>query len=94
MDTLNEKDQKAIKMRYAGNAYTEIAAELGVALSTVKHWFEKKGRLLPYYQAYNSRLGEIMMEEAIECQRKQVQEIFNPNRLRNNRGIPISTFNL
>lgn len=49
----NEKDFKAIELKYLGNSYQEIAQAVGVEHSTVKSWFMRSGRLSRAYLEYS-----------------------------------------
>lgn len=64
MEELTKIEQQAIVSKYESKEYAEIAREAGVSLSTVKHWFAKKGRLTPHYAAFARQLGEQRMREA------------------------------
>lgn len=54
---MEEKYQRAIEMKYAGETYKKIAEELQVAEITVKQWFQADGLLYLQYLEYATKLG-------------------------------------
>lgn len=58
VDIKNEKYQKAIRLKYGGFSYLEIAEILKVSHISVKRWFRSDGLLKEEYERYeNERNG-------------------------------------
>lgn len=49
----DDKELRAIELKYLGNSYAEIAQSVGVEHSTVKSWFMRAGRLHNAYRMYS-----------------------------------------
>lgn len=50
--SLTPEQLKALEMKFKGYTYKQIAAEVGKAVITIKHWFRKGGKLWEAYKKF------------------------------------------
>jgi len=61
---LDEKDLRAIELKFTGHNYKKISEEIGVEYSTVRSWFMAGGKLHNRYTIYSEEEARMHLERA------------------------------